>query len=71
MRDETLTFVEVAALFKVADKAVYAMAQERELTACMVLGPWRFRRADIDVCLASRIPRTTTGTRRLADLRGP
>lgn len=48
MSDEILTVLEVAALLKVADKAVYTMAQRAELPAFKVRGQCRFRRADVD-----------------------
>ena len=46
--DEILTVQEVAALLKVADKTVYAMAKDGELPAFKVRGQWRCRRVDID-----------------------
>jgi excisionase family DNA binding protein len=45
--DEILTLKEVAQLLKVAEKTVYAMAQNKELPAFKVRGQWRFRRDDI------------------------
>ena len=48
MIDEILTVQEVAALPKVADKTVYAMAQRGVIPAFKVRGHGRFQRADID-----------------------
>ena len=62
MSDEILTVIEVAALLKVADKAVYTMAQQGEPAAFNVRWQWRFRRADIDAWMASQVARTTKKT---------
>ena len=48
MPDEVLTIKEVAALLKLAEKTVYAMAQAGEIPAFKIRGQWRIRRADLD-----------------------
>ncbi len=46
--DEVLTIKEVAALLKLAEKTVYAMANAGELPAFKIRGQWRIRRAQLD-----------------------
>lgn len=60
MSDEIHTVQEVAILLKVADEAVYTMAQNGESPAFKVHGQWGFRREDLDVWLASQVASTTT-----------
>ncbi|MEB2283597.1 MAG: DNA-binding protein [Polyangiaceae bacterium UTPRO1] len=48
MPDEVLTIKEVAALLKLAEKTVYAMAQAGEIPAFKIRGQWRIKRADLD-----------------------
>ncbi len=43
MADEVLTIKEVAALLKLAEKTVYAMANAGEIPAFKIRGQWRFR----------------------------
>ena len=46
--DEHLTIKEVAALLKLAEETVYAMANEGELPAFKIRGQWRIRRAELE-----------------------
>ena len=48
MADEVLTIKEVAALLKLAEKTVYAMANAGELPAFKIRGQWRIKRAELD-----------------------
>jgi excisionase family DNA binding protein len=48
MPDEVLTIKEVAALLKLAEKTVYAMAQAGEIPAFKIRGQWRIKRTDLD-----------------------
>jgi excisionase family DNA binding protein len=48
MADEVLTIKEIAALLKLAEKTVYAMANEGELPAFKIRGQWRIKRAELD-----------------------
>ena len=48
MTDEVLTIKDVAAILKLAEKTVYAMANEGELPAFKVRGQWRIRKIDFD-----------------------
>ena len=48
MAYEVLTIKEVAALLKLAEKTVYAMAQAGEIPAFKIRGQWRIRRAELD-----------------------
>jgi excisionase family DNA binding protein len=54
MPDEILTLPEVAQLLKVAEETVYTMAKRREISAFMVRGQWRFKRADLDQWIESQ-----------------
>jgi excisionase family DNA binding protein len=48
MADEVLPIKEVAALLKLAEKTVYAMAQAGEIPAFKIRGQWRIKRAELD-----------------------
>lgn len=48
MPDEVLTIKEVAALLKLAEKTVYAMAAAGEIPAFKIRGQWRIKRAELD-----------------------
>ena len=48
MADEVLTIKEVAALLKLAEKTVYAMAQGGEIPAFKIRGQWRIKRTELD-----------------------
>jgi excisionase family DNA binding protein len=48
MPDEVLTIKEVAALLKLAEKAVYAMAAAGEIPAFKIRGQWRIKRTELD-----------------------
>lgn len=48
MPDEVLTIREVAALLKLAEKTVYAMANAGELPAFKIRGQWRIRRTELE-----------------------
>lgn len=48
MADEVLTIKEVAALLKLAEKTVYAMANAGEIPAFKIRGQWRIKRAELD-----------------------
>ena len=48
MSDEVLTIKEVAALLKLAEKTVYAMANAGELPAFKIRGQWRIKRAELN-----------------------
>jgi len=45
--DDVLTIKEVAALLKLAEKTVYAMAQAGEIPAFKIRGQWRIRRTEL------------------------
>lgn len=45
--DEVLTIKEVAALLKLAEKTVYAMAAAGEIPAFKIRGQWRIKRAEL------------------------
>ena len=51
MPNEVLTIKEVAALLKLADKTVYAMANAGEMPAFRIRGQWRIRRAELETWL--------------------
>ncbi len=46
--DEVLTIKDVAAILKLAEKTVYAMANAGEIPAFKIRGQWRVRRADLE-----------------------
>jgi excisionase family DNA binding protein len=48
MPDEVLTIKEVAALLKVAEKTVYAMAQAGEIPAFKIRAQWSTKRTELD-----------------------
>ncbi len=48
MPDEVLTIKEVAALLKLAEKTVYAMANAGEIPAFKIRGQWRIKRTELD-----------------------
>jgi excisionase family DNA binding protein len=48
MADEVLTIKEVAALLKLAEKTVYAMAAAGEIPAFKIRGQWRIKRTELD-----------------------
>ena len=48
MPDEVLTIKDVAALLKLAEKTVYAMANAGELPAFKIRGQCRIQRAELD-----------------------
>ena len=60
MPDEILTLPEIAHLLKVAEKAVYTMAQKGGLAAFTVRGQSRFRRQDLDSWMAAQVASATT-----------
>lgn len=47
MPDEVLTIKDVAALLKLAEKTVYAMANAGELPAFKIRRQWRIQRAEL------------------------
>jgi excisionase family DNA binding protein len=46
--DEVMTIRDVAEALKLAEKTVYAMANEGEIPAFKIRGQWRIRRTDLD-----------------------
>ena len=48
MPDEVLTIKEVAALLKLAEKTVYAMANAGEIPAFKIRGQWRIKPTELD-----------------------
>lgn len=48
MPDEVLTIKEVAALLKLAEKTIYAMAQAGEIPAFRIRGQWRIKRTELE-----------------------
>ena len=61
MSDEVLTIKEVAALLKLAEKTVYAMANAGELPAFKIRGQWRIKRTELDRWLDEQ-PRGASNT---------
>lgn len=53
--DEILTIDEVAAYLKAGKRTVYRLALSGGLPAFKLGGTWRFRRAELDRWIASRI----------------
>jgi excisionase family DNA binding protein len=53
--DAVMTIRDVAKVLKLAEKTVYAMAQEGDLPAFKVRGQWRVRRVDFDAWLAKQV----------------
>jgi excisionase family DNA binding protein len=62
MPDEVLTIKEVAALLKLAEKTVYAMAQAGEIPAFKIRGQWRIKRTELDQWIDAQ-PRGRDGGR--------
>jgi excisionase family DNA binding protein len=54
MPDEVLTIKEVAALLKLAEKTVYAMANAGEIPAFKIRGQWRIKRTELDQWIDAR-----------------
>lgn len=54
MTDPILTFQEVAVLLRLAERTVYAMAQEGLIPAFKVRGQWRFKHDDVDRCIGKQ-----------------
>ena len=54
MSDEVLTIKQVAALLKLAEKTVYAMANAGELPAFKIRGQWRIKRVELDQWIDER-----------------
>lgn len=48
MPDEVLTMKEVAALLKLAEKTVYAMAPAGEISAFKIRGQWHIERTELE-----------------------
>ena len=48
MKDDILTVREVAEMLKLADKTVYGLVSNGEITGFKIGGSWRFRRDDIE-----------------------
>jgi len=53
--DEILTIDEVAAYLKAGKRTVYRVASNGKIPAFKLGGTWRFRRAELDQWIASRI----------------
>lgn len=53
--DEILTIDEVAIYLKAGKRTVYRLAASGQLPAFKLGGTWRFRRAELDRWIASRI----------------
>ena len=53
--DEILTIDEVAAYLKAGKRTVYRLASSGAIPAFKLGGTWRFRRAELDQWIASRI----------------
>ena len=53
--DEILTIDEVAAYLKAGKRTVYRLASSGKIPAFKLGGTWRFRRAELDQWIASRI----------------
>jgi excisionase family DNA binding protein len=62
MTDEVLTIKEVAALRKLAEKTVYAMANAGEIPAFKIRGQWCIKRTEIDKWIDAQ-PRGGEGKR--------
>lgn len=48
MPNQVLIFSEIAALLKLAEKTVYAMAAAGKIPAFKIRGQWRIKRAELD-----------------------
>lgn len=53
--DEILTIDEVATYLKAGKRTVYRLASGGKIPAFKLGGTWRFRRAELDQWIASRI----------------
>lgn len=53
--DEILTIEEVATYLKAGKRTVYRLASSGKIPAFKLGGTWRFRRAELDQWIASRI----------------
>jgi excisionase family DNA binding protein len=53
--DEILTIDEVATYLKAGKRTVYRLASRGKIPAFKLGGTWRFRRAELDQWIASRI----------------
>lgn len=53
--DEILTIDEVAAYLKAGKRTVYRLASSGKIPAFKLGGTWRFRRAELDQWIATRI----------------
>jgi excisionase family DNA binding protein len=53
--DEILTIEEVATYLKAGKRTVYRLASSGTIPAFKLGGTWRFRRAELDQWIASRI----------------
>lgn len=53
--DEILTIDEVSTYLKVGKRTVYRLALSGKIPAFKLGGTWRFRRAELDQWIASRI----------------
>lgn len=53
--DEILTIDEVASYLKAGKRTVYRLAASGQIPAFKLGGTWRFRRAELDRWIASRI----------------
>ena len=62
-RDDIYTLKELAALLKVADRTIYAMAQSGQLPAFKVRGQWRFARKDIEAWIEEQKEKRAQGGR--------
>jgi excisionase family DNA binding protein len=59
--DEILTIHEVAAYLKAGKRTVYRLASSGVIPAFKLGGTWRFRRAELDQWIASRITKVSDG----------
>jgi excisionase family DNA binding protein len=59
--DELLTIDEVAAYLKAGKRTVYRLAAAGTIPAFKLGGTWRFRRAELDQWIASRIGKGAGG----------
>ena len=53
--DEILTLDEVAVYLKAGKRTIYRLASSGKIPAFKLGGTWRFRRAELDQWIASRI----------------
>ena len=64
--DEILTLEEVAAYLKAGKRTVYRLAASGRIPAFKLGGTWRFRRAELDQWIGSRMGKTADGDRERA-----